>query len=147
MSVSVKKKKSNPESIAPITLAMATSTNKRIKEKSIVPNMPASKTERTGQRQFVLSSAAQRRVDKSVTASKPTAIPNRTQSRGVPTARVPISVRNTATTPIITLTITAILVQLNLHWQQFISEITSQFNLCFDLGKVILFCLIPCENW
>ena len=115
MSVSAKKRKSNPESIAPITLAIATSTSKRIKEKSIVPNIPVSKTESTGQRQFVLSSASQSRVEASVTARKPTATPNNTQSKGVPTARVPISVRNAATTPIITLTITARVVQLNLH--------------------------------
>lgn len=146
VSVRAKKRKSSPTSIAPITLAMAMSTSKRISEKSIVPKMPDSNTESTGQRQFVLSSAPQRRADKSVTARKPTAIPNNTQSRGVPTVSVPISVRNTATTPIIMLTITARLVQLNLHWQQFISEITSQFSLCFCLGKVILFFLIPCEN-
>ena len=122
MSVRAKKRKSNPESIAPITLAIATSTNKRISEKSIVPNIPVSNTESTGQRQFLLSSSQQRRVDKSVVARKPTAIPNKTQSKGVLTASVPISVRNAATTPKITLTITARLVQLNLHWQQFIIE-------------------------
>ena len=113
--VSVKKRNSNPESIAPITLAIATSTSKRISEKSIVPNIPVSNAESTGQRQFVLSSAPQRRVDKSVTARKPTAIPNKTQSNGVLTASVPISVRKAAITPTITLAITARLVQLNLH--------------------------------
>ncbi len=120
MSVRLKNKNSNPESIAPITLAKATSTNKSISDKSIVPNTPANKNERTGQRQFVLSSFSQNLVDNKVIARKPTAMPKNTQRKGVPSARLPVSVRNAATTPINTLTIKATLVQLNLHWQLFI---------------------------
>ena len=54
--------------MAPITLAMATSTNKSIRDKSIVPNTPVNKAVSTGQRQFALSSFSQSLVDKSVIA-------------------------------------------------------------------------------
>lgn len=142
VSVRAKNKNSNPESIAPITLAMAMSTNKRTSENSIVPKTPVSKAESTGQRQFVLSPLSKNLVDKSVIARKPTAMPKNTQRKGVPRARLPVSVRNAAITPIITLTIAATLAQLNLHWQLFIIEITSHSNLC-ECGKwVILFCFL-----
>lgn len=68
VSVSAKNRKSNPESIAPVTLAMATSTNKSISDKSIVPNTPVNKAVSTGQRQFALSLFSQPLVDKSVIA-------------------------------------------------------------------------------
>lgn len=141
VSVSVNERKSNPTSIAPIILAMATSTNKRINEKSIVPNIPVIKTESTGQRQFVLSSAPQSRVDASVTARKPTATPNNTQSKGVPTVSVPISVRNVATTPIITLTITARLVQLIYIDNNSLLKSSPNSIYAVVSGWVILFCL------
>lgn len=130
VSVRAKNKNSNPERIAPITLAMATSTNKSISDKSIVPKTPANNTESVGQRQFSLSSHLNTRVDARATARKPVATPKNTQRRGVPIARFPVKVKNAVTTPIITLTITAILVQLNLHWQLFIIKITSHSNLC-----------------
>lgn len=130
VSVRAKNKNSNPERTAPITLAMATSTNNSISDKSIVPKTPVNNTESVGQRQFSLSSHLNTRVDARVTGRKPVATPKNTQSRGVPTARFPVSVKNAVTTPIITLTITAILVQLNLHWQLFIIKITSHSNLC-----------------
>ncbi len=140
VSVSDKKRKSNPESIAPITLAMATSTNKSIRDKSIVPKIPASNTERVGQRHFSLSSFLQRLVVARMTASNPTETPKNTQRKGVPKARFPVRVRNAAITPIITLAITERLVQLNLHWQLFIIKITSYSNLCEYEERVILFC-------
>ncbi len=137
VSVREKNRKSKPTSIAPITLAMATSINIRISEKSIVPKTPANSTESVGQRQFSLSSFLNTRVDKRVTARKPVAIPKNTQRRGVLTAKFPVRVKNAAMTPITTLTITARLVQLNLHWQLFIIKVTSHSNLCEKMDEVI----------
>ena len=137
VSVREKNRKSKPTSMAPITLAMATSTNNRTREKSIVPKTPVNSTESVGQRQFSLSSHLNTRVDTRVAARKPVATPKNTQRRGVPTARLPVRVKNAATTPIITLIITARLVQLNLHWQLFINKITSHSNLCEKMNEVI----------
>lgn len=137
VSVREKNRKSKPTSMAPITLAMATSTNNRTREKSIVPKTPVNSTESVGQRQFSLSSHLNTRVDARVTARKAVATPKNTQRRGVPIARLPVRVKNAATTPITTLIITARLVQFNLHWQLFIIKITSHFNLCKKMNEVI----------
>lgn len=113
--VRVKEKNSKPAIIAAITLAVAISIVKSIIEKSIVPNIPVRSTERARQRQVGESSLRQPCVESRVTARKATAMPKNTQSNGVPTASVPVKVRNAAATPTMALTITAIRVQLILH--------------------------------
>lgn len=111
----VNDKNSNPVIIAPRILAVVISIVMSINEKSIVPSTPVKRSESVGHTQSRVSSSRRLTDTKSATARKATAIPNNTQSKGVPTAIPEVSVRSATITPITTLAIIARVVQLLLH--------------------------------
>lgn len=115
MIISAKKRKSNPVIIAPSMLAAAISTVMSIKEKSIVPKIPAMTNTRVEQTQSYVFSPRNLLKTPRSTARKATAIPKNAQSKGVDTAIPDVSVRSATATPIITLAITARVVQLHRH--------------------------------
>ena len=116
--VSAKKPKSRPVTNDASKPDAARSTSTSTRAASTVPKTPASNAVNEEQRQFSPSFLQMKGAMRSEIARKPSATPNKIQSTNCGTAILAEKLRKAATMPVITLAITAIIVQSHFVLQQ-----------------------------